>query len=166
LPVKILLKDAVINSRKFDNTISKSWKADLIEKEDSLLVFKGVFENVVDHSILGIIRPGTVSYEFYWLDGWFNVFRFHDPDGKFLYFYCNLNMPPVFENGVLDYIDLDIDVIVYEDFSYKVLDRDEFASNAEKYRYTENLKEKVGHKLDELIRLIENRDFPFDYKGR
>ncbi len=128
-----------------------------------MLVFLGVFEVEIRHPFLGVIRPGTVSYEFYWLNGWFNVFRFHEPDGTFRNFYCNLNMPPVYKNGVLDYVDLDLDVIVYKDFTYDILDIEDFKENAERFNYPPELKAKIRIQLNNLIGKIQNRLFPFDF---
>jgi protein associated with RNAse G/E len=160
--VSILSKNVVINSRKFDQSISRSWTADLIERQNSLLVFVGIFNETVKHPFLGVIRPGTISYEYYWLGGWFNVFRFHEPEGEFRNFYCNLNMPPVFQNNVLDYVDLDIDVIVWKDFSHEIHDLDDFIINSKKYKYSEQLVKTAEVQLNKLLEMIENRDFPFD----
>ncbi len=44
-------------------------------------------------------------------------------------------MPPVFKEGVLDYVDLEIDALVESDFSYKILDVDEFNANSIKFAY-------------------------------
>lgn len=151
-----------INTRKLDGKIHRSWKADLIEKKDSLLTFIGEFESEVNHSELGVIGRGTVSYEYYWLDRWYNVFLFKEPNGDFRNFYCNVNMPPTFENNVLNYIDLDIDILVWKDFSYEVLDEDEFKENAELYNYSEELKQKVFENVSILTKMIENKEFPFN----
>jgi protein associated with RNAse G/E len=71
-------------------------------------------------------------------------------------------MPPVFENGVLDYIDLDLDVLVWKDFTYKILDREDFKESAEKYGYSKELRNRVEKSLKEITRLISTRSFPFD----
>ena len=155
-------KIVTINSRKFDNKIHRSWSAELIEQNDSLLIFVGEFEKEVKHSHLGVIRRGTISYEFYWLERFYNVFRFHEPDGSLRNFYCNINLPPTFENGGLNYVDLDIDILVWKDFRYEILDLDEFAENAEKYNYSENLKQTLDLNVKEVINLIENRKYPFN----
>ena len=57
-----------INSRKFDHSLHRSWKAGLIDRDADLLVFEGVFEIDVDHPNLGFIRSGTRSVEYYWLE--------------------------------------------------------------------------------------------------
>lgn len=155
---------ATINSRKFDSTIRRSWHAKLVETENSLLVFVGEFNEEVKHPQLGVIRRGTISYEFYWLDRWYNVFRFHQPNGDLRNFYCNINTPPKYEDGILDYIDLDIDVLVWKDFSVQILDLEEFEENAARYSYPAEIREKAQIALDELLELVKNKIFPFDYK--
>jgi len=153
-----------INSRKYDGKIHRSWKARLLSNENSLLVFVGKFEEEVNHNHLGVIGRGTISQEFYWTDCWYNVFRFHEPDGNLRNFYCNISLPPVFKNDVLDYIDLDIDLLVRKDFSYQILDMDEFEQNATRFSYSTELRQKALSSLDELISLVENKSFPFNEK--
>ena len=127
------------------------------------MVFVGEFEEEIEHSNLGVIRRGTVSHEYYWLDRWFNIFRFNEPDGDLRNFYCNINMPPHFENDVLDYVDLDIDVLVWKDFTFEILDTDEFRENALRYNYPQELKSKVESSILEIVDLLNKRKFPFDY---
>ncbi|HLM59782.1 MAG TPA: hypothetical protein VK308_03150, partial [Pyrinomonadaceae bacterium] len=62
------------------------------------------------------------------------------------------------------YIDLDIDLFVLKDFSYQILDLEEFEENARKYSYSDELRKKVRESLSEVISLINKREFPFDYK--
>lgn len=153
----------IINSRKFDKTIHRTWKAKLIEQTHYQLTLAGKFSSTISHSDLGVIRRETVSIEFFWFDRWYNVFRFHNPDGSLRNFYCNICLPPVFSEDKLDYVDLDIDLVVWQDFSYKILDVEEFEANALKYSYTEQMRAKIQETLTEIISLIDNRMFPFDY---
>lgn len=153
-----------INSRKFDGEIHRSWKAELIGRKDTLLELVGIFEFEVNHPHLGFIRRGTISYEYYWLDRWYNVFRFHEPEGDLRNFYCNLNLPPAFNNGVLDYVDLEIDVLVWKDFGFEILDRKEFEEKAAKFNFSTDLKKETEKNLAELLEIIKVRQFPFDFK--
>ncbi|MGB7210057.1 MAG: DUF402 domain-containing protein [Pyrinomonadaceae bacterium] len=150
-----------INSRKFDGSIGKSWKCELVEQARNLLVFVGVFDREISHEHLGVVKRGTISYEYYWLDRWYNIFKFHEPDGSFRDYYCNINMPPTFENGVLDYVDLDIDILVAQNGTYSILDSDEFEENAVKHEYSDVLRADVFRAVDELTAMIESREFPF-----
>lgn len=153
-----------INSRKFDGKIHRSWKAELVEETENYYIFLGIFDSEVNHSKLGVIRRETISYEYYWKNKWFNIFRFHEPEGNLRNFYCNVNMPPELRNGILDYIDLDLDVLVWQDFSYEILDVEEFEENILKYEYPDEIKKKAQESLQEILELIEKRAFPFDYK--
>ena len=150
-----------INSRKFDGRIGKSWTCELTEQTGDLLVFVGEFDLEVNHEHLGLIESGTISYEYYWLNRWYNVFRFHEPEGTFRNYYCNINMPPTFADGVLDYIDLDIDILVSKDWSYRIVDSDEFEQNALKHGFSDDLRAKVAAAVGDLIAMIEQREFPF-----
>jgi hypothetical protein len=71
-------------------------------------------------------------------------------------------MPPKFDGHVLNYVDLDIDVLVKPDFSYQVLDLEDFEENARAYDYPPDVRENAHAALADLIRLIEARSFPFD----
>lgn len=151
-----------INSRKYDLSISRSWQCNFIEETDDYYVFLGKFESEVKHKQLGIIKSATISYEYYWKNEHYNVFQFHEPNGEFRNFYCNLNVPPTFANNVLDYVDLDIDLLVWKDFAIEILDIDEYEANVQKFSYPINLQEKVSQSIKNLSDKIKNRDFPFD----
>ncbi len=151
-----------INSRKFDGSIGKSWNCKLVEENGTLLVFVGEFDRAINHEHLGLIKRGTISYEYYWLDRWYNVFRFHEPDGAFRNYYYNINMPPTFENGVLDYIDLDIDILAANDGTYSILDSNEFEENALKHGFSDDLRLNVSAAVYELTLMIKQGEFPFD----
>jgi protein associated with RNAse G/E len=156
-------KIVTVNARKYNGKIHKTWKCDLIERNKNLLIFEGVFQDEIKHIDLGIIRPGTVSYEYYWLDRWYNVFRFHEPEGTLRNYYCNVNMPPTFESGVLDYVDLDLDVLISRNFKIEILDFKEFEMNSKKFNYTEETVKNVRTALTDLINLVFEKRFPFDF---
>jgi uncharacterized protein len=133
----------------------------VVRSDGPLLVLDAEFDHDIQHDLLGTIASGTLSTEYYWLDRWYNVFRFSDTSRQLRNFYCNVNMPPSFDGEVLSYVDLDIDVLVEPGFSYQVLDLEDFETNAERYDYPEKVQENAWRAVDELISLIEARAFPF-----
>jgi len=150
-----------VNSCKYDGRVKRSWRVSLKRRAGSLLVVEGVFEDEVNHSLLGRIVAGTLSTEFFWTDRWYSVFRFREPSGTLRNFYCNLNTPPVFEHDTITFVDLDIDVLVAPDYSYRVLDEDEFEAHALKYQYPPDFRRRAHEALAEVISLVERREFPF-----
>ena len=149
---------------KHDDTEHRRWRARVSRQEGPLIVLDAEFDFDVEHDLLGQIRSGTRTIEYYWLGRWYNVFRFLEGGGTTRLFYCNINMPPTLEGDVLTYIDLDIDVLVQPDLSYKVLDLEEFAVNFERYGYSEEIKGQAHATVDELIFMIETRQFPFEQR--
>lgn len=151
----------IVNSLRFDLSIRRSWECFLADRHGDLIVLDGHFERPVIHDELGTIRKGTVSREYYWLDRWYNIFVFWEPEGSLRNWYCNIGMPPSFRDGRLEYVDLDIDILVYPDLTYRILDLDEFSRNAELFSLPIQIEKKAHKSLDELIGVIEGHGFPF-----
>ena len=147
--------------RKYDGTEHRRWEANLVKQRESLIVLEGVFDGEVDHHLMGRINSGTRSVEYYWRDRYYNVFRLTEPTGTFRSFYCNIGTPAELSEGVLSYVDLDIDVLVEPDLSFRVIDLDDFEANAIQHKYPEEIQRRAHEALVELIALIETRQFPF-----
>ncbi|MCA1636533.1 MAG: DUF402 domain-containing protein [Acidobacteria bacterium] len=158
------MKDSLVtvHSRSYDGRIKRSWRARLSRREDSLIVLEGVFEEEIRHALLGTIVKGTLSTEFYWTDRWYSVFRFREPDGALRNFYGNINTPATLSEGVLNFKDLDIDVLLTPDFSYRILDEEEFELHSTQSDYPPRFGPRVYQALADLLTLIERREFPFD----
>ena len=158
-------RQITVNSCKYDGSAHRSWTAELIELSGPLLVLDGVFDTDINHSSLGLIKRGTRSIEYYWLDRWYNVFRFVEMDGTLRNYYCNVNIPPAFDGDTLSYIDLDLDMLVATNLKYVLLDEDEFEINAARFNYTPEVKINAKGAVNELISLIEKKEFPFDFQS-
>jgi protein associated with RNAse G/E len=149
---------------KYDGSEYRRWSATIARREGPMIVLDAEFEYDVQHHLLGNIRRGTPTIEYYWLDRWYNIFRFLEDDGKTRLYYCNINMPPAFEDGSLTYIDLDLDILVRPDYSYEVLDLDEFERHAELFGYDDETKRQARAAVDDVSSMIEARQFPFGEK--
>lgn len=147
---------------KYDGSEHRRWLATVQRQEGSLLVLDATFAEEINHDLIGTIARGTISTEYYWLDRWFNIFRFSARDGGLQSYYCNINIPPVFAGQELSYVDLDIDILVQPDFSYRILDLDDFETNAARFGYSVDVRLNAGQALSDLVALIESREFPFD----
>jgi protein associated with RNAse G/E len=158
-------KIVTVEARKFDGRLHRAWQANLVAQDDSIIIVEGVFEEEIRHPQLGTIAVGTRSTEYYWTYRCYSVFRFLQPSGELRNYYCNINLPAEFDGSILTFIDLDIDVLVAPDFSYRVLDEEEFAANAALYDYPEMVRQAVPHALAELVGLIARRGYPFDWNA-
>lgn len=154
-------RTVTVRTFKYDGTEHRTWRAEVSRIESPLIVLDAKFEEEIKHPLLGTVAPETVSIEYYWLDRWYNIFRFIQPSGELRNFYCNINVPPVLEGDVLSYIDLDMDILVEPDLSYSILDEDEFIANAARFNYPQEVRRRSHEALEQLVNLIESRAFPF-----
>ena len=160
-PPAVASNEVVVRVLKHDGSEHRRWRGRIAKLEANLLVLEAEFDADVSHHLLGEIKRGTRLIEYYWLDRWYNVFRFLHDDGSTRLYYCNINKPPVFDGRSLTYIDLDIDVMVRPDYSYEILDLDEFEANSERYGYSAEEKAKAEAALEELLGRVQSREFPF-----
>jgi protein associated with RNAse G/E len=142
----------VVSVLKYDGREHRRWPARIAKTSGSLLVLDAVFDQEIEHELLGTISSGTISTEYYWLDRWYNVFRFSNR------FYCNVTQPPSFDGSVLTYVDLDIDVLVESDFSYRILDLEDFETS----QYPAEIDQSARQAVEDLIEEIKTRSFPFN----
>ena len=154
-----------VHSCKHDGRVNREWPARFVRSEGSLIVLEGFFTEEVAHPILGIIKTGTASREFFWTDRWYSIYIFREPSGELRNYYCNINTPARLADGILSFVDLDIDLLVHPDFSFQVLDEEEFKRHAELYKYPPVYQRRVQESLQKLISLIEERRFPFSLQS-
>jgi protein associated with RNAse G/E len=160
--VKASSSETSVVSLNYDGTIRKTWKAEIVKLDPPLIELRGVFDRDITHPSLGQIDKGTLTTEYFWLERWYNIFRFEEPSGGLKYFYCNIAMPVDFANQTLSYVDLDIDVVVWPDRPFEVLDEADFAVSAERYSYTDELVGRVKTALNELLGNLRRGEFPFN----
>jgi len=159
-------EEITVRSLKHGGRPHRTWRARLEAREGSLIVLDAFFDAEVKHPILGTIEAGTLSKEYFWTDRWYSVFRFGSPEGgDLLKFYCNVNTPARLEACELTFTDLDIDVLVRPDLSYSILDEDEFERHAEIYSYPPEYRVRAREALDEIVSLVKDRRFPFDFNS-
>lgn len=152
----------IVRTFKYDGSVHRSWPAQISRIEEPLIILDAKFLEEIQHPLLGKVVPETVSVEYYWLDRWYNIFRFIEPTGELRNYYCNINVPPVLQGNVLSYIDLDIDILVAPDLSYTILDEDEYAVNAARFNYPIEVRRRSQEALAQVIALLEEGDFPFN----
>jgi protein associated with RNAse G/E len=151
---------------KYDGAEYRRWQARVSQVRGQLLVLDAEFDVEVQHDSLGTIPKGTRTIEYYWLDRWYNIFRFLKDDGGTRLLYCNIGTPPSLEDNVLTYVDLDIDILVEPDLSFQVLDLEEFETNKKHYGYSAETERNAQAAVDELKQMIEGRQFPFGEVAR
>jgi len=99
------------------------------------------------------------SVVWFFKDHWFNIIGMLREDG--VYYYCNIASPYVIDDEALKYIDYDLDIKVFPNGSYKILDRGEYTVHKNKMHYPEKLRSILEKELDKLKAMVEKKEGPF-----
>lgn len=91
---------------------------------------------------------------------WFNSIGMIRHDG--VHFYCNIGSPYVWNDQLLQYIDYDLDVKVFPDMTYIILDKEEYEENRKMMAYPEQVMQNIQKGMNELLSLIHQRKGPFE----
>ena len=93
---------------------------------------------------------------------WFHIIGQIKKDG--IYYYCDMASPHVIENNVIKYIDYDLDLRVFPDGSFKVLDRGEYQYHKKIMNYSKEIDKILRDELTNLINKVRNKEYPFQNK--
>lgn len=83
------------------------------------------------------------------------------PPHKFRGWYCNINLPPEPTDDGYSFVDIDLDIWLYPDLHYEVLDQEEYRENAVRHNYPAAYKQIAEQTLEDLRERIARREFPF-----
>lgn len=109
--------------------VTYEYEGILLSREDHTIVLEALFDRADLPFMDVVFKTGDRFVEYYYTERWYNVFAVHDrDDGKVKGWYCNISKPAVFEDGIVSYIDLALDLWVSTSGEQTVLDEDEFES--------------------------------------
>ena len=159
----IIGKKYEIHSYKHDGSIHRTWdEAVLLEIHEEYLVFGNYKTKVteVDGRSWRTKEP-AVLYFFY--HKWFNIIGQNKQNG--IYYYCNMASPFIIEEDTIKYIDYDLDLRVFPNGRFKVLDRGEYKYHKELLNYPKEVDEILKYELSNLIELEKKKMYIFG-KGK
>ena len=79
-------------------------------------------------------------------------------------YYVNIASPSIYEDGVIKYIDYDLDFKVDPSYNVKILDEFEYKKHKKIYNYSSDLDEVVKFNFNKVKKMIENKEFPFNHE--
>jgi hypothetical protein len=107
--------------------VTYEYEGVLLERDENSITLEALFDRADMPFQDVVFKRGDRFVEYYYSDRWYNIFEVHDSlDGKIKGWYCNVGMPAVFEDGIVSYIDLALDLWVSVNGNQTVLDQDEF----------------------------------------
>ena len=99
---------------------------------------------------------------FLYKDRWFHVTAQFKNTG--LYYKVDMASPFLIDDNILKYIDYDLDLKVFPDGEYRVLDRNEYKFHKKIMKYSEDLDFILQKELNNVIELKKSEKGPFNKK--
>lgn len=151
-----------IHCYKHDGHIYNSYEySTLLDVKKDFMVFGNNKVKVTeeDGAVWYTKEPAII---YYFKDKWYNVIVQFKENG--IYYYCNIASPIIIEGKIIKYIDYDLDLRVFPDSTYKILDRAEYKYHKFKMGYSDEIDRIVKYEMSKLISLQKARHGPFNKK--
>ncbi len=160
------LRQVAIRATNFDGSFHWGHPAWLLRADDGIVMTRTDAGLRVDREDGGEYVSPYNTRAHYWPDRWFNVIRLETPGEGLFGYYCNVATPLDFDGATLHYVDLQLDVRVFAnaagELTHRLMDEDEFEAARQRYAYEDDLVSRCYAAVDELVRMVEARKFPFD----
>lgn len=156
----IIGKKYEIHGYKHNSKIHRAWdEAVLLEIHDDYLIF-GNEKTKVTESDGRTWRTKEPAVLFFFKDSWYNIIGQYKKDG--IYYYCNMASPIIIEENTIKYIDYDLDLRVFPDGSFKVLDRGEYKYHKSLMNYSQDIDTILKAELTNLINKVRTKELAFE----
>lgn len=145
---------------KHDGKINSiSDKITVIDIKDDYIVC-GDYKTTIMESDGSVHKTKEPAIMFFFKNRWFNIIGQLKEYG--IYFYCNIATPYIIDDNALKYIDYDLDLRVFPNGSFKILDRMEYRYHKKQMHYSNRLDFILKYELGDLIDMVRAKEFPFD----
>ncbi|MFT8320142.1 MAG: DUF402 domain-containing protein [Bacillus sp. (in: firmicutes)] len=137
---------------RYDKTIVEH-SCLLLQSEPSIVLFHKIRDSFTMMTGKGMemtILAGSYTIAYYWIDRPYNVYLWRDEQGNYLGSYFNMVQHTSRTEECLRFEDLILDVLVFPDGQFCLLDEDELPEKIEQFE--------KGNVQKELIHLTENME--------
>ena len=148
-----------IHCYKHDGTLHRIWDEATILYEDEEILVCANNKTLVTECDGHSHRTNEPAILFFYKKHWFNIIGQLKEYG--LFYYCNIASPYLIDDGIIKYIDYDLDLRVFPDGGYRILDRNEYHYHKKLMNYPEIIDEIIKKELNKLIEMKKNNSGPF-----
>ena len=149
-----------IHCYKHNGKMHRTWdEAVVLDITDDVLVCAN-YKTKVTESDGRCHRTAEPAIIFFYKKRWFNIIAQLKKKG--LYYYCNIATPYLIDGNIIKYIDYDLDLRVFPDWGYRVLDKNEYKYHRSLMKYPDELDLILNRELNDLIRMEKACEGAFD----
>jgi len=149
-----------IHSYKHNKKLHRVWKKSVVLYQDQHVLVTGNNRTKVIEADGRSWHTKEPAICYFYSDLWFNIIGMLKRDG--IYFYCNLSSPYLYDGEAVKYIDYDLDIKVFPDGKYILLDEKEYQAHQGSMCYSEEIQSIIHHQIDLLKERIDKKEAPFN----
>ena len=155
----IVGKKILIHGYKHNGKIHRCWSKGLVlqETDDHYIVINN--RTLVTESDGRMWHTREPAIWYMPKHKWYNVICMIRKTG--VYYYSNIASPTLYDGEALKYIDYDLDLRVFPDGSFKILDRGEYNYHKNKMKYSDDIDYVLKKELSRLIDMAREKTGPF-----
>jgi len=156
---------SAIEVRKYDwqGQFRYAWAGEIVQRTPDHIVIDAVWNGPGSPTVGAIaFEPGDRFIEHYYPGKSYAIWQIEEPTGAIKGWYCNISTPVEETAEGLAFNDLLLDVLVYPDGRFVILDRDEFAAACKEGLAGEQVM-LAEMALGELLALIQDGAAPFAF---
>lgn len=148
-----------IQCYKHNKKVHRAWSEAVILDVKKDYIVCGNSKTLVTESEGTTWRTKEPAIMYYFKNKWYNIIAQMKKDG--IYYYCNIASPIIIEENTIKYIDYDLDLRVFPDGSFKVLDRGEYKYHKSVMHYSEEIDLILKSELTDLINHVRKKELAF-----
>lgn len=149
-----------IQCYKHDGKVHRCWdEAVVLDIKKDYIVF-GNEKTLVTEAQGNTWRTKEPAVMYFFKDKWYNIIVQLKKEG--VTYYCNIATPFIIEEDTIKYIDYDLDLRIFPNGSFKILDKQEYKYHKKKMNYSKELDIVINQSLSELITDYQKKISMFD----
>jgi hypothetical protein len=127
----------LVRALRADGTCYRSWTAEVVYRDELGVATFDAPGGVVESQGQSWVRQHVIR-AVYWFERPYNLLEVFAPDGRLVELYVHIASPARLADGVLEYTDHELDVVLEPEGAPRVVDEEEFAEAAITYGYSED----------------------------
>ncbi len=150
----------IIHCYKHNGNIHRTWdEATVLEINEDVLIC-GNYKTTVTEADGRSHKTNEPAVMFFYKKHWFNIIGQLKSHG--LFYYCNIATPFLIDDGIIKYIDYDLDLRVFPDGGFRILDKNEYKYHKKIMHYSKETDMILKQELNNLIDLKKHNIGPFE----
>lgn len=153
----------VVRKRKYDGRVKSEWEGELLvsAEPDWLIVCHHPERHRKQRNGEALQADRLFIHCFHTVEP-LAVLLQYDAQGQFEEAKCDAALPSTLDGQVVQFLDLDLDLVVSAELKIQLKDEDIFALHAKQMAYPGDVIEQAWRGIELAQSLVEARSFPFD----